>query len=247
MLCFDLGNSRVKWWDGIKSGACEYDQLNTAVETLAKTVGVPDDIVFATVVQDERLAHFKSALGFFPGASVHECVVTARAGDVVCGYEDIGRLGIDRWLAMIGGWTLLGESFVVVDLGTAATLDFVDTSGRHVGGYIIPGLRLGIKGLLAGTNRVTVEREQLIAASRLPGRNTVDAVSNGAMAAMAAVIEVSLRRHQASNPGANLLITGGDAPLVGALLECHYQYRNDLVFVGMTILHRDGLTKRLIP
>ncbi|MDP1069535.1 type III pantothenate kinase, partial [Klebsiella pneumoniae] len=70
-----------------------------------------------------------------------------------------GRMGVDRWLAMLAAWQRVGQSCWVVDCGSAITLDLLDAEGRHQGGYILPGLRLMQQSLLGNTAEVRVDRD----------------------------------------------------------------------------------------
>jgi type III pantothenate kinase len=241
-LYFDLGNTRIKWWDGEHSGVLSYDELPNNIAEICNRQGSLDELVFASVVKDARRERFLNSVACCPVRNIKECVVTSSALGVICAYSDPGRLGVDRWLAVIGAWGLFGQASLVADLGTAATLDFLAGDGRHLGGYILPGLRLGIKGLLAGTSNVMVDQDRLSEATFLPGRNTNEAVYNGALAAMVDVIEGSLARLKLDYPEAKLLLSGGDARLVARQLGCQYEVRDQLVFEGMLLLHRHGLT-----
>lgn len=241
-LYFDLGNTRIKWWDGEQSGFLAYDDLPMNVAGLCRDRGSLDELVFASVVKDERRELFLRSIACCSIPRIRECVVTSTALGVVCAYSDTTRLGIDRWLAVVGAWGLFGQAVLVADLGTAATLDFVATDGVHLGGYILPGLKLGIKGLLAGTSNIIVDQDRLSAATCSPGRNTNDAVYHGALAAIKDVIEGALSRLKLDYPEAKLLLSGGDARLVARQLGCQHEVRDHLVFEGMRLLHRHGLT-----
>lgn len=73
------------------------------------------------------------------------------------GYADYQRLGMDRWLAIIGAYQLARGACLVLDLGTAITADYVNAAGEHLGGYICPGLPL-MRGLLrTHTQRIRYE------------------------------------------------------------------------------------------
>lgn len=241
-LYFDLGNTRIKWWDGDRSGILTYDELPGNVVDLCNRSRSLDEMVFSSVVKGDRRERFLNSVSQCAVRVVRECVVTANALGVVCAYSDPTRLGIDRWLAVVGAWGLLGHSALVVDLGTAVTLDFVAKDGMHLGGYILPGLQLAVRGLLSGTSNVIVDHDKLAAATRLPGRNTTDAVYHGALAAISDVIERSLSRLKLDYPEAKLILSGGDARLVARQLDCQYEIRDLLVFEGMSLLHRHGLT-----
>ncbi|WP_352284776.1 type III pantothenate kinase, partial [Pseudoalteromonas sp. Q18-MNA-CIBAN-0097] len=70
-------------------------------------------------------------------------------------YEHVGNLGIDRWLALIAGFTLYpNTACIVVDAGTATTIDVLDSEGLHLGGWILPGLDLMTSSLTQNTQRV---------------------------------------------------------------------------------------------
>ena len=67
-------------------------------------------------------------------------------------YQDERRLGVDRWLAMLAArQAAAGQGVCVVDCGSALTLDVVDHEGRHLGGYIVPGLAMMESALLNNT------------------------------------------------------------------------------------------------
>lgn len=236
---FDLGNTRIKWWreQGVpERGAFNYDDMAPELEMISRGGNAPVEAVFASVVRDVRLQQFIEALHRQGFGRLSSCVVTPEELGVRCAYEDIGRLGIDRWLAVVAGWQKVQSAVVVVDLGTAATLDFVDASGQHLGGYILPGLRLGVTALLQGTSNVLVDFDKLKAGGTAPGRNTTDAVYHGALYAMKSVVENGFHWLRKTDSAAKLLITGGDADLVATCLECQYEKVDDLVFAGMRLL-----------
>ena len=241
-IYFDLGNTRIKWQHASGAGVIEYAGLEAGIRSLQVLMQDKPEVVFASVVKDQRKDQFLAAVRAVWGAQVHQCVVTARALGVECAYADVSRLGIDRWLAVVAAWQQNLGAVLVADLGTAATFDFVDAGGRHLGGYILPGLKLGLSALLAGTNNVVVDVDLLHEATPVPGKNTNEAVYHGAMAAMIANIETSLARLKRSNPDAKLLLTGGDSALVAQHLDCHYQRQDDLVMQGMKLLYEHGLT-----
>ncbi len=70
---------------------------------------------------------------------VVSCAVPAREmAGVRNGYQDFERLGLDRWLAMLGGFKLASGACLVLDFGTAATADFIAADGQHLGGFDLP-------------------------------------------------------------------------------------------------------------
>src|SRR3546814_12909783 len=99
------------------------------------------------------------------------------------GYDYFGRLWLDRWLALLGGFHLASGACLVLDFGTAVTADFVAADGEHLGGFICPGMPLMRNQLRTHTRRI---RYDDMAAERAhesltPGRSTVEAVERGCM------------------------------------------------------------------
>lgn len=87
------------------------------------------------------------------------------------------EVGADRLVNALGAARLYGTPAVVVDFGTATTLDCVAADGAYVGGAIAPGLELGLEALAARTAKLP--RIELRAPDRAIGRNTIQAMQAG--------------------------------------------------------------------
>lgn len=236
---FDLGNTRIKWHlegSSIQGGALGYADVDGIRAVLAKVDCCSCDVVIASVVRDGREAVFTRQLLDAGVQRISECRVTSSACGVTCGYKDVSRLGIDRWLAVVAGWTRVSRPFVVADLGTAITIDFVGKNGSHEGGFIVPGLQLGLSALLQGTSNVAVDSRDIDLESVHPGINTTDAVIHGAVFVIKASLETALGQFQKEYPEARLLVTGGDAGRASKVLGCPHEAVTDLVFQGMRLL-----------
>ena len=88
-----------------------------------------------------------------------------------------GEVGADRLVNALAAARLYGTPAVVVDFGTATTLDCVAADGAYVGGAIAPGLELGLEALAARTAKLP--RIELRAPDRAIGRDTVSAMQSG--------------------------------------------------------------------
>ena len=123
---------------------------------------------------------------------------------------------------------------LVVDSGSAVTLDIVNSEGLHLGGYIVPGLRLQLEGLARGTTLPGF----LSPGSEVwePGRDTEAAIRRGVSRMLSAwVVEEARTRFDGS---ARVVVTGGD----GRDLSTHLQvagfpndFVEDLVLDGLPI------------
>lgn len=154
---------------------------------------------------------------------------------LVNSYAEPSRMGADRWVAMLAAWRMVAGPLIVVDAGTALTIDVVDGLGRHCGGYILPGRKLMLSGLGANTERVRYEGE--VAPAVAPGVSTAECVEHGVWLAMlAAVREVYAVQCAALGASPKVLLTGGDAPaLLNIAAESHWVYREELVLDGLAV------------
>lgn len=161
---------------------------------------------------------------------------SARFGRVMSGYQQPERLGVDRWLVTLAGFQAL-QGCCVVDCGSAITIDFVDHTGKHLGGYITPGIRLMKQSLKLGTRNVPIGAEQNPARLSLPGCNTIDAVNHGIFVAVSAQINACYQRfcnqYQTRWP---LVLTGGDASLVSQGLDAQAILWPDMVYAGLEVM-----------
>ena len=240
-LYLDFGNSRVKCWEpGNEINVQGYDGFQEWFSGRV-VAGHVDKVVFASVLGSERQLSMVQCMQQAPCYEIKRCVVTAEALGVRCAYRELDRLGIDRWLAVLAAWERARGACVVADLGTAATLDVVDDIGQHVGGYIVSGLQLSLKGLLAGTDNIRPDPAGFDVATLVPGCNTAQAVYNGALHSLVALIESSYQKLLKSFPKAKLILAGGDAALVGCHLQYPFERVDGLVFEGMQLLEKAAL------
>src|SRR3989442_1089942 len=126
--------------------------------------------------------------------------VGAPAGTVPLGVRTDGpqEAGAARLVNALAAARLYGTPAVVVDFGTATTLDCVAADGAYVGGAIAPGLELGLEALAARTAKLP--RIELRTPDRAIGRDTVSAMQSGTIfgyQALAAVLLARVRRELA--------------------------------------------------
>lgn len=147
-------------------------------------------------------------------------------------YTTPERLGVDRWLAMLGARQLNPGALCVIDAGTALTLDVVDASGQHQGGLIVPGLQLMQRSLLQNTGQILMDQPgQMVSL----GVNTTEAVQSGTHQALAALIEVKVAALKSEWPDLTAYITGGDVGTLLPMLKSPVQHQPDLIFRGMQV------------
>jgi type III pantothenate kinase len=166
------------------------------------------------------------------------CAAPAREmAGVRNGYEEFERLGLDRWLAMLGGFHLASGASLVLDFGTAVTADFISRDGEHLGGFICPGMPLMRNQLRTHTRKI---RYGDLAAERaleslVPGRTTVEAVERGCLLMLRGFVLTQLELARSYwGRDFDVFLTGGDADLVSEIVP-EARVVPDLVFVGLAM------------
>lgn len=151
---------------------------------------------------------------------------------IINAYSQPSKLGVDRWLAVIAAYSRYKESCFVVDCGSAITIDVVDRNGRHLGGYIVPGVGLMKRSLSAGTKKVEfgVLREVGVGY----GCTTSECVHAGVDFVARSIFE-SLGVRMAQEGIDRLVVTGGDGEYVCSL-SSGAEFCPDLVLEGLSLV-----------
>lgn len=236
-LYLDVGNTALKWrLRGAAAlqqggGAHSRDWRGLALSLKSALEGMPRRIEIASVVgreADRELAgELQDVFGLQPAFHYS---AAAQLG-VTNAYAEPTRLGVDRWLAVVEAWHLSGAS-IVIDCGSALTLDAVDASGRHLGGYIVPGMRMLEASLLAGTPNVRIDRQVL--PTLAPGRDTAACVHNGILRmSVAFITDAMVALQQGVQDTCSIFLTGGDALLLQPYLTESARVMPDLVLDGI--------------
>ena len=147
------------------------------------------------------------------------------------------RLGPDRIAAAAGVVAYGGRDAVIIDAGSAVTVDVL-SGGAFLGGAIFPGERL----LLSALHRGTAALPQIAPEAgvpRVPGKDTGAAMLAGAFWGLAgAVKELTRRSLSGLSEGAVVWITGGGAEALAAHLGVETRHEPDLVAVGLHYLYK---------
>ncbi|RKQ95916.1 type III pantothenate kinase [Kushneria sinocarnis] len=241
ILDLDIGNTLSKW--RLKDRTTSEIRSRGAVWTREQWrpgADIPDlDVITAirisNVARSEVLEQTVSLLKRRV-ATIHVARSRREALGVINGYEEPGRLGVDRWLVSLAGYQLTGGC-MVVDCGSAITVDTVLPGGAHLGGYILPGLRLMKESLQLGTRKVAIDPDVEPGAVPGPGRNTIDAVNHGVyLAAISAINRIYSETCDGENIALPLLLTGGDARVVSRGIEPPHAVWPDMVYAGLEAL-----------
>ncbi|HKL15749.1 MAG TPA: type III pantothenate kinase [Balneolaceae bacterium] len=156
-----------------------------------------------------------------------------KLGEIALDYESPETLGIDRVLACAGGVRLDQSDVVVVDAGTACTVDFMTAGYTFKGGVILPGLRMLRHSMQALTPELPQVDDQIPA--EFPGRSTKDSIRIGLNGGFIHTVSSFIDQYIAQFDDARILITGGDGRFLQSQLQEKYNctYHENLVFDGM--------------
>ncbi len=149
-------------------------------------------------------------------------------------YLEPGRLGADRWAALIAAHRRVSAPVCIVDCGTAITIDVLAAGGQHLGGLILPGLTLMRRILARHTDAIP---EVSGGSPSLLARSTNDAVAAGTLYAPIALVERVIADSEAALEAEVICIAcGGDAHLFAPHFARSVICEHDLVLQGTAVI-----------
>ncbi len=260
LLCLDCGNTRLKWglhigvrhakthsaalaspW--LAQGALALNEIPHLSAVLAEIFTTklvaegsgpqqPSRVIACSVANAAARATISANLGQFK-APITWIASTSNQCGVRNQYDDPALLGADRWAALIAAHQLHCGGAVVVNAGTATTIDIIDALGIFQGGLILPGLDLMRHSLAANTAQLPLAAGNFQA---LP-RNTHDAIASGCLQATAgAITRMFTRLKEHENP--ICLLSGGAANPIAPLLDIPVRRIDNLVLEGLACIGR---------
>jgi len=247
LLLVDMGNTRLKWvWalgGAIDESTFGRGSRGDFLAECKPPAGVtPARVLVSSVANMENTAHIVSACEKKWGKPVKRLESLSIQAGIVNAYEDPTMLGVDRWLAIVGAEHAYGTPLVIMDLGTATTLDAVDEQGRHLGGLILPGPALMLEALASATAMQVpadfksgeTEHEKPGGPGVGPATSTASAIREGVLAAQVGAMNQFLRHVATKLPSEpKLVVTGGAAEGILHRFESHFVFDPWLVFKGM--------------
>ncbi len=128
-------------------------------------------------------------------------------------YHPVTDVGADRIANAVAAHAKYGGKVIVVDFGTATTLDAVSENGDYLGGAILPGIQTSLNALVAKAARLT--GVQLVAPEKAIGTSTTASLQSGIIFGTAGQVDALVEKFQAEmGGGAKVVATGGLAELV---------------------------------
>ena len=243
ILAIDAGNSRVKWgWHDGKSWASiatvsliEFAAASDHVNPFSVTHADPERIIISNVAGEgahHLLVNWTSIFDAEPiwlHAEAQRCGVTNQ-------YERPEQLGPDRWAALIAARAVHSGPCLVVNSGTATTVDMLTANGVFLGGAILPGVELMRFVLHEHTGRLPIQDGSY----RDTPRNTVDAIETGCRHAQAGAVERMYRVFRELELNPLCIVAGGAGRVLMEQLSMPRRYIENLVLDGLAHIAHAG-------
>jgi type III pantothenate kinase len=237
ILCVDAGNTRIKWgihtgtW--VRTGAAPTTEVALLERVFREHTGVRGAIASNVAGTDVR-ARLQELC-----ARNHVTLQIIRAEreqlGVVNGYIDPHQLGSDRWAALIAAHRAHSGHKLVVNAGTALTIDALTADGQFLGGLIVPGPALMRRSLDRGTAGLRLTEGDF----RDFPASTPQAITSGAVQACVGAIERHARAMAARNVAPErVVLSGGAAHEIAGHLPIAHTIIENLVLDGLVLIAR---------
>ena len=213
-IYIDAGNSRTKW--KIQG---RYYEISTSMFDFEKLPHTKK--IWLSNVSSEFIIN--NDLDIFIVKS------EAKYKSLTNSYKEPHLLGSDRWLSMIASYEINpSKSFMVVDIGTAVTIDLVNNSGLHLGGVIFPGLYK----IRESFDNFPVSNE---IKTNIISQSTKGAWSVGTLDLIVNGINRKVQDIKNSEPDVDIYLTGGGVSFLEKFLDFSYIYHKNLVLDGLEL------------
>ncbi|MDT8429582.1 MAG: type III pantothenate kinase [Pseudomonadales bacterium] len=240
ILDIDAGNTRIKWRfvnadNRVVMHGASYSVID--IERAVPMIHSIDRARIASVRDQEKTQGIQQWVQRRWEIEAELATVKTEQAGVRNAYTDVQKMGVDRWLSILAAFNQSESRCCVINAGTALTVDLIEESGQHVGGYIVPGLQLQRRALVQNTSILLSEVTQWAREWSLdkPGTSTEDAVNHGIYAmVMSWLLSLPGLRNTVAVNG--LYIAGGDSAIISEGLQAHgvaHSCEHDLVLKGL--------------
>ena len=244
-LLIDMGNSRLK--SAVLGVEGELAQFvfdaygdRKPIDTLASHIDRYEQIDSVTLVSVLGANFYSGVVSLFEDRAIPLCWAASeqQAHGVTNLYNPPRQLGSDRFVALVAARQIFpDQACIVVDCGTAVTVDALTAQGDFCGGVIIPGLRLWSDSLI---NRAGQLNEHQIDDTELFAKDTAQAIGSGSLYGLTGAIEgicsrmsEQLKRSAQTNAEPKLIICGGDSQLITEYSQLKFELMPHLVLIGL--------------
>ncbi|MCS6895955.1 MAG: type III pantothenate kinase [Bacteroidia bacterium] len=224
VLCIDIGNSAVK------VGYFSSDGLPTEVRNIESPTDIPEIAGQIAFIDTRMDSEWRNAL-----LSRGAVELTVEKG-IPFPSKYTTQLGPDRAAQLTAVWESGTFPAIIISLGTACTMDYIDAHGVHQGGIITPGINLRLRALSEKTGRLP-----LVSAAPLHtllGKSTKEAIQIGVVSGFCLELNARIKQLRRSLGPFRIWITGGEAHIIKDTLSSDAIFAPDLTLRGVWLWQR---------
>lgn len=255
ILAVDIGNSniviggvegeKILFESRIRTDATKTsDEYCVDLKILLDVQGVPVNAIEGSIIASvvpQVLNSFQTAILKLTGKTSLVVGPGLKTG-LNIKIENPAQTGADLVVGCVAALREHKPPLIVIDMGTATTMSVLDESGAHIGGCIIPGVRVSLDALTEKT--ALLPGMQLDRPKKAIGRNTIDAMRSGVMMGTACMLDGMVERmEQELGCKTTVIATGGIAKFIVPLCKTPIIYDKDLLIKGLVALYRDNKKK----
>jgi len=149
-------------------------------------------------------------------------------------YDNPKEVGADRIANAVGAYDLYGGPTIVVDFGTATTIEAVSEAGEYLGGAIFPGIEISLDALFE--RAAALRKVELVPPRNVIGKSTVESIQSGAMYGFAGQVDALVDKFTAEMGESNVIATGGLATLIAPVSRTIQHIEPWLTLYGLRIV-----------
>jgi len=217
-LFIDIGNSAIKW------RTCDSEVFTQGVDLFSlKLLPKADSVWVSAVAHLNTVEEIKAEF-----TSVYLVKSSKLYGKLTLSYDDPSKLGVDRFLAMLGALEHFPNSpLLVIDAGSAVTFDIIDAKGIHQGGLIMPGLKALRESFAKfSTNDLSINTSEL-------KNSTEGGWHSGTHAMLVSAINSQIQNFELQYPDGVVTICGGIVKEILIELPLSVKFFDNLVLDGL--------------
>jgi len=124
-------------------------------------------------------------------------------------YDNPKEVGADRIANAVAAYDLYGGPSIVVDFGTANTIEAISAKGEYLGGALFPGIEISMDALFG--RAAALRRVELVPPRHVIGKSTVESIQSGAVYGFSGQVDALVDRFQAELGECTVIATGGEA------------------------------------
>ena len=237
-LAIDSGNTHIKWGFYADDVLINNNYVTSSEINLLKSdfkqLPEPNEVIISHVSKINIESKISEILSIW-SAPVRWLRSAAYQCGVRNGYVNPQQLGTDRWAGLIAAWNQFHQPCLVINVGTAMTIDAICCSGEHLGGIILPSTYLMTKCLAQNTKLHEIVGGAFVS---FPN-NTQDAIYSGAIQALLGAIDrmsYLLACSVSDDEDCKCIVSGGGAHVIIPYLRHPYEFVNCLVLNGLLLI-----------